>query len=457
VIRRRAALTASDGKGNSTDVLPPTPVQTSVAPSKARHVMFAFVIALAIITYIDRVCISQAAPDIRRELGLTETQMGWVFSAFTISYALFEIPGGWMGDRYGPRSVLMKVVVMWSVFTAATGAAWNFLSMVVCRFLFGVGEAGCFPNVTKIFTIWLPSRERVRAQGILWMSARWGGAFTPLLVAAVLGLMSWRWAFVLFGALGVFWAVAFYRWFRDKPSEHPSVNAAELALMDGAEINAPSHASVPWGRLVQSPTVWLLWLQYFCMSYGWYFYITWLPTYLREARGVSLEKSAVLAGLPLFFGGIGCFVGGWVAKQLAERWMPVARARRIVACTGLFLAGAMLVIATRINDPVFAMVALGLASFSNDLAMAPDWAACMDVGGRLAGSLSGSMNMMGNLGGAVGPVVVGYILNSTKISADAPPTAQGWTTAFLVAAAIYGVGAIAWLFIDPVTPLEDRK
>ena len=286
---------------------------------------------------------------------------------------------------------------------------------------------------------------------------RWGGAFTPLLVAVVLGVMTWRWAFVLFGALGVFWAIGFFRWFRDRPAEHPGVNAAELALMDGAEVNAPSHASVPWGLLAKSPTVWLLWLQYFCMSYGWYFYITWLPTYLREARGVSLEKSAILAGLPLFFGGIGCFVGGWVAKQLAERWMPVARARRIVACTGLVLAGAMLVIATRINDPVFAMIALGLASFSNDLAMAPDWAACMDVGGRLAGSLSGSMNMMGNLGGAVGPVVVGYILNSTKVSVDAPPTLQGWTTAFLVAAAIYGVGAIAWLFIDPVTPLEERK
>jgi len=427
-----------------------------VAPSKARHVMFVFVITLAIITYIDRVCISQAAPNIRHDLGLSETQMGWVFSAFTISYALFEIPGGWLGDRYGPRSVLMKVVVMWSFFTAATGAAWNFVSMVVCRFLFGVGEAGCFPNVTKIFTIWLPSNERVRAQGILWWSARWGGAFTPLIVAFVLGYMSWRWAFVLFGALGIFWAVGFYRWFRDKPSEHPGVNAAELALMDGAEANAPSHAKVPWGKLCSSPTVWLLWLQYFCMSYGWYFYITWLPTYLREARGVSLEKSAILAGLPLFFGGIGCFVGGWAAKQLAERWMPVARARRIVACTGLFMAGAMLVIATRINDPVFAMIALGLASFSNDLAMAPDWAACMDVGGRLAGSVSGSMNMMGNLGGAVGPVVVGYILNSTKVSADSPPTMQGWTTAFLVAAAVYGVGAIAWLFIDPVTPLEER-
>ncbi|MBL9209100.1 MAG: MFS transporter [Opitutaceae bacterium] len=425
-------------------------------PSRARHVMLGFVVVLAIITYIDRVCISQAAGDIRRDLGFTEQQMGWVFSAFTISYALFEIPGGWMGDRYGPRSVLMKVVVMWSVFTAATGAAWNFLSMVVCRFLFGVGEAGCFPNVTKIFTIWLPANERVRAQGILWLSARWGGAFTPQLVVLVFAFVNWRWAFVLFGALGVVWAVAFFRWFRDRPSEHPGVNAAELALMDGAERNAPSHASVPWRRLCTNPTVLLLWLQYFCMSYGWYFYITWLPTYLREARGVSLQKSALLAGLPLFFGGIGCFVGGWAAKRLAERWANVRRARRVVACTGLFGAGALLVIATRINDPVYAMLALGCASFANDLAMAPDWAACMDVGGRLAGSLSGSMNMMGNLGGAVGPVVVGYILASAKISPDAAPTMAGWTMAFLVAAAIYVVGAIAWLFIDPVTPLEER-
>jgi MFS family permease len=348
----------------------------------------------------------------------------------------------------------MKVVVMWSFFTAATGWAWNWLSLVVCRALFGAGEAGCFPNATKIFTIWLPSRERVRAQGILWLSARWGGAFTPLLVAAVMAFVNWRVAFGIFGALGVVWAVAFFRWFRDRPAEHPAVNAAELALLDGAERNAPAHAAIPWGRFVASRTVWLLWLQYFCMSYGWYFYITWLPTYLREARHVPLEKSAVLAGLPLFFGGIGCFVGGWLAKRLAHQSGDVRRARRVVACTGFVGAGAMLVLATRIGDPVLAMVALGLASFANDLAMAPDWAACMDVGGRFAGSLSGSMNMMGNLGGAVGPLVVGYILAAGKAVPDAAPSLESWTTAFLVAAAIYGVGAVAWLFIDPVTPLE---
>lgn len=426
-------------------------------PSRARHTVLWFVITLAIITYIDRVCISQTAGDIRRDLNLNEAQMGWVFSIFGLAYSLFEIPGGWMGDRYGPRSVLMKVVVLWSIFTAATGMAWNYVSMLVSRFLFGVGEAGCFPNVTKIFTIWLPSSERVRAQGILWLSARWGGAFTPLLVVWVLTFMTWRWAFVFFGAVGVIWAIAFYMWFRDRPKDHPSVNAAELALMDGAEKNAPSHASVPWGKLCKSPTVWLLWVQYFCMSYGWYFYVTWLPTYLREAKGLPLAKSAFLAGLPLFFGGIGCFVGGWAAKKLAQRWSSVAKARRVVAVTGLFSAGAMLVIATRIDNAVFAMIALGLASFSNDLAMAPDWGACMDVGGRLAGSLSGSMNMMGNFGGMLGPLVVGLILNASKATPDSAPTMEGWTTAFLVAAAVYAVGAIAWMFIDPVTPIETEE
>src|SRR6185295_9246151 len=200
----------------SNDTSTAAAASTGVAPSRTRYWVIVFAITLAIITYIDRVCISQAAGHIRSDLALNEKQWGWLFFAFGWAYALFEIPGGWMGDRFGPRSVLMKVVVMWSMFTAATGAAWNFTSMVVCRFLFGVGEAGCFPNVTKIFTIWLPSNERVRAQGLLWLSARWGGAFTPLLVAWVLSFVNWRWAFVLFGMLGVIWAVGFYRWFRDR-------------------------------------------------------------------------------------------------------------------------------------------------------------------------------------------------------------------------------------------------
>lgn len=426
-------------------------IDPGAPPTRARQLAVAFVVVLAIITYVDRVCISQAAVHIRADLGLSDTQMGWVFSAFTISYALFEIPAGWMGDRYGPRRVLMKVVVLWSFFTAATGWSWNFVSMVICRALFGVGEAGCFPNITKIFTVWLPQRERSGAQGILWLSARWGGAFTPLLVAWVLSLTNWRMAFGLFGLLGIAWAVFFFRWFRDRPAEHPGVNAAELALLDGAESNAPGHGPMPWRALLASGTVWLLWLQYFCMSWGWYFYITWLPTYLREARGLPIGTGALLAGLPLFFGGIGCFVGGWATHWLARKWINVGRARRVVACTGLVAAGALLIFATRIGHPVLAIVVLALASFCNDLAMAPDWSACMDVGGRLAGALSGSMNMMGNLGGAAGAIVVGYLLDGARATAASP--FAGWNLAFFVAAGLYAIGAAAWCFIDSTTPL----
>ena len=174
-----------------------------------RHKVIAFAITLAVLSYIDRVCISQAAPIISKEFNLTKDDMGTVFAAFALAYALFEIPGGWMGDKMGPRKVLMRIVIWWSFFTAITGFMWNKLSLVIARFLFGAGEAGCFPNRTKSFTTWLPVQERVRAQGILWMSARWGGAFTPLLVVFLFKFISWRMAFVLFGLLGVVWAVAF--------------------------------------------------------------------------------------------------------------------------------------------------------------------------------------------------------------------------------------------------------
>lgn len=430
---------------------------TPMVPSRARYTVVMFALLLAMITYIDRVAISQASGDIRRDLGFGPKEMGWVFSAFTIAYALFEIPGGWLGDRIGPRRVLLRVVTFWSFFTAATGWTWNLASMLVCRFLFGAGEAGCFPNLTKVFTIWLPSADRPRAQGILWLSARWGGAFTPALVALILSQINWRWAFVVFGFLGVLWAIAFGRWFRDRPSEHPSVNAAELAMLDGADRNAPSHASVPWRRLFGSPSVWLLWLQYAGLSYGWYFYITWLPTYLREARGMPLEKSAVLAGLPLFFGGIGCFVGGWLARKLGRTSFGVARARKSVAAVGLFGAGLLVLLVSHVQSPMMAIFVLGLASFSNDLAIANSWAACMDVGGRFAGSLSGSMNMMGNVGGAIGAVVVGYILDAGRSSATAVPSLESWSASFTVAAIVYGVAAVAWLMVDPVTSIDTEE
>ena len=416
-------------------------------PSGTRHWILLFAATLAVITYIDRVCISQAAGDMQHDLHLTKVQMGWTFAAFAWAYALFEIPGGWLGDKMGPRRVLTRVVLWWSFFTAATGWTRNLISLLVTRFLFGAGEAGCFPNLAKMFTNWLPSGERSRALGVMWLSARWGGAFTPLLVVWVFSLMSWRHAFELFGVIGIIWAVIFYLWFRDNPRDHRGINPAELELLQGTQQNCAGHADVPWKRFLGSPTVWLLWLQYFCFSYGWYFYITWLPTYLREARGLELKKGALLAGLPLFFGGVGSMFSGWLAAWLIRRGAKVTRLRRILAYTGYLGAAGMLLLSPYITDPVLAMIAMGLASFSLDLALPGCWSTCMDVGGRFAGTLSGSMNMAGNIAGGVAPVAVGYILRFTG---------HNWLITFWISAAIYVLGGVCWMWIDPVTPLDHQ-
>jgi ACS family glucarate transporter-like MFS transporter len=433
----------------SDDLQPEWTVRPSAQrPTCTRYWVLVFTVTLAVITYVDRVCISQAAPQIREALGLNHAQMGKVFGAFGLAYALCEIPGGRLGDWLGPRRVLTWVVTWWSFFTAATGWAWNLASLWVIRLLFGAGQAACFPNLTKVFTLWLTRPERIRAQGYMWLSARWGGAFTPLLVVAAFALLSWRSVFLFFGAVGVVWGAIFYWWFRDHPREHRSVGAGELELLQGNEANLARHARVPWGRLVASPAVWLLWAQYFFVSYAWYFYITWLPTYLQEARGVSAKYAAVLAGMPLFFGGFGCVASGFLTGWLVRRSLSMTFVRRLLGTVGGGGAAGMLLWSCYIQDPTWAMVAMGLSSFCNDLIMPGSWGACMDVGGRFAGTLSGSMNMMGNFGGMVGPVAVGYILQNT---------ARNWEITFWLSSAACLLAAVCWLFIDPVTPLEGAK
>ena len=414
-------------------------------PTRVRYWVIVFAVSLAVVTYIDRVAISFAAPFITHDLGLTSVQMGWTFGAFGWAYALFEIPGGWLGDRYGPRSVLMRIVLWWSFFTAATGWAFNFLSLIATRFLFGAGEAGCFPNLTKAFTTWLPKRERVRAQGIMWLSARWGGAFTPPLVALVMRYVGWRHGFEIFGAIGTIWAVLFYRWYRNDPLQNPRLNAAERELLREAASNAAGHGDVPWARFAASRQVWLICLQYFCLSYGWYFYVTWLPTYLGQARHLDVKSVAFFSIAPLFFGGLGNPVSVFVGSRLFRRNGDLRKTRRIMAYFGFSGASGFLLLSTQVNDPLLATLSIGLASFSNDLVMPGAWAACMDVGGKHAGSLSGAMNMWGNIGGALCPTVIGYILLWTH---------NNWNMTFYLSATIYLMGIICWKFLDPVTPLE---
>lgn len=415
--------------------------------TRARYWVIVFAVALAIIQYVDRVCISKAMPSIQRELGFSNVQVGYVFGAFTLAYALFEIPGGWLGDRFGPKKVLMRVVLWWSFFTAATAWAGSALTMIAVRFLFGAGEAGCFPNITKVFTTWLPKDERVRAQSILWLAARWGGALTPLLVVGVLGIVgSWRRAFELFGSLGVVWAFFFYRWFRDNPHQHPAVNDAERQLLTGVDNLASSHAKVPWRVFFTSRSAWLLWIQYACLSYVWYFYVTWYPTYLDATYGQTLGpvKLAVLAGLPLFGGGFGSLIAGFCTAPLARRAGGVGRARRLLAAFGFVAASGLLLASAYAVNPFVLALLIALAGMCNDFVLPCAWGTCMDLGGRFAGTFSGSMNMMGNLGGFLAPIAIGYILDRTG----------SWNLTFYISSVVYLAGAVCWMLLDAETPLD---
>jgi sugar phosphate permease len=408
------------------------------ATSHVRYSVIAFGSSLAILSYVARVCISQMSPLIAHDLSLNKAQVGTVFSIFLISYAIFEIPGAWYGDWVGPRKGLLRIVSAWSAFTALTGAAWNFGSLVAIRFLFGIGEAGAFPMITKSFTTWLPRSERTLAQGILWTSARWAGAFTPLLVVWSLRYMSWRWSFVLFGSIGWIWALLFYLWYRDDPRRHPGVSAAELSMLDTAAAPSREHAKVPWGRLLRSRSVLLLSAQYFCVSFSWYFYLTWLPTYLEEYHHLSPVKAAQYAVLPLLFCGIGSLCCGFFSKRIAQ-WTGVQRMRQIMACTGFACAGLLLALATRMPTVQTTMAMMAAACFFNDQVVPNSWASCMDIGGKYSSSVAGTMNLMGNLAGAASSSIGGFILYRTG---------NNWNLFIEILAGVYFLGVLCWPFID---------
>lgn len=409
-------------------------------PTRARHGVVALAIGLAVLSYVQRVAISQAAGPISHDLHLSKAQMGLVFGAFGLSYALFELPAGLLGDRLGVRRVLVRIVLAWSVFTALTGAAWNVASLCTIRFLFGAGEAGCFPNLTRMLSGWLPARERVTAQSLMWASTRWGGAATPPLVLALILLFGWRWAFVGFALLGVAWCAAFLFWFKDDPAQSRFVNAAELEMLKDSRAFT-AHSSVAnrdWVSLLLTPEVVVLILQYFCFSFVWYFYITWLPTYLREARGQSAGQAAGLAVLPLLFGGFG---------SLATGLMPLRVPRRVIAFWG-FLGTAVLLFAfTRIHAVLPAMLCMGMASFSSDLTMPISWNTCAEIGGSYTATVAAAMNMLGNLAGFVAPVVGGIILQRTG---------GNWNPLIYLMIGAAVVSAACWLYLNPEKAARKR-
>ena len=393
-------------------------------PTQVRRGVLAFACSLSLITYLDRVCISRAQHEMQRDLGFSDAALGLVFSAFTLGYAIFEVPAGYFGDTWGPRSILTRIVIAWSVFTALTGCVWPFslpigplvfdslALMLLLRFLFGAGEAGAYPLLTRVVADWFPTRERGSALGAIWMWARVGGAFAPLALGRLSVLVGgWRQAFWVLGGVGVLWAVAFRLWFVDRPENHPGVNDAERRLIsEGKAASSPGQAWPGWGVILGSPSVLLLCFSSFWLCFGWFFYPTWQPRYLKDVFGFEADgwRLELISGAPFLAGAAGCLFGGKLTDVLIRGPLGPRWGRAVIALGGFVGAGACVLATGFVTEAWQAVALLCLAFLVNDLAVPVMWASAGDIGGPCAGSLSGLMNTVGWGLGSFGPFLTGW-------------------------------------------------
>ncbi len=411
-----------------------------VIASRTRYLVVGLAVLLAMVTYLDRACLGTLAPAIMRDLSLTKDQMAWVYSAFAIAYAAFEIPTAWWADRVGTRRVLTRIVLWWSAFTMATGAAFGFTSLVAIRFLFGAGEAGAWPSVARTFSRWIPRSERGRVQGVFFAGAHLAGGVTPAIALALLQLLSWRTIFVVFGALGLLWAALWHRWFRDEPAQHRRVNAAELERITANRLPDSPHRGgrAYWRRLFGQRNVWALCLMYFPNSYAFYFCITWLPTYLREKHGFSAASLALFSGLPLLLSVLGDLLGGVTTDAVTARFgLRIGRAA--VGGVAYLVAGAAMIGGALTHQPVLAATLIAAAVGASMFTLAPAWGTCQDIGGNDAAVVSAAMNTSGQVSSILSPLMVTFLLARFG----------DWNAPLIVMGALFLLGGAAWTRIDP--------
>ena len=401
---------------------------------------------LALLLYIDRVCISVAKDPVAGDLGLSDKAMGWVLSIFALGYALFQVPGGRLADRFGPRLALTSIVTFWSALTALTGAVWNSISLLLVRFFFGAGEAGAFPGMSRAIFSWIPLKERGLITGINFSGSRLGAAFALPFVAWLIDAYGWRMTFGILGVIGAVWAVGWWVLFRDDPMEHSAISEAEKEYIKTHRQQTTANTKndkLPLRQLFSSPNMWMTMVQYFCSNFTFFFALTWLFPYLKSKYQLDAMEAGFYASAPFIFGAIGNWLAGWLVDYIYKqgRWNA---SRSLTAMIGFGLAAVGLIGSIYMDTALGAVIFLSLAILGADMTLPPSWTLCVDIGKQHAGTVSGAMNMAGNIG--------------SFITALAFPYLQAWTGSvtpfFFLGAALNVLGVILWSRIRADQPLS---
>ena len=433
-----------------------TEKQSSARPSVVRFAVLAWLCVAAALSYVNRNAIAVAESTVRGDLGLTKEQSGWLMSAFFISYALFQIPGAWVGQRFGARQVLPAFAVGWSLATAAM-AAGGFVMLIAARFLKGVAQAGLFPVSTGVIAKWFPTTGRAFATGALASFMSVGGAAGAALTGWLVVDIGWRWMFALYSLPGVLWAAWFWKWFRNAPQEHASVNAAERELiqrhqvMTGADVSSPpgaveqksdgqsSTTPIPWLQLLSSPAMWCICGQQFFRAAGYMFFTSWFATYLQESRGVTIGRSGLLTMLPLLAVVVGSLTGGVVSDAILRHTRSLRLARQAVAGCSLGLCAALTLSACFFADALAAVLIISAGSFFAAIAGPCGYTITIDLGGEHVPTVNSVMNMCGNLGAMLFPLAVPWLLRETG----------SWNVVLLSFGGLYVAAALCWWCLKP--------
>jgi len=427
-------------------------------PTRVRYQVLAAACSLAVIAYIHRVGFATATTEIKSEFSLSSRDIGFLMTAFLLAYGGFEVPGGLLSDRFGVRQLLTILVLGWSLMTggitlvALFPAAAAFYLLCLLRFLFGMFQAGGFPALSRMMTDWMTRQERASAQGLIWMSSRLGGALIPLILGALFTFVGWKSAVWIVTGVGLIWCVVFWLWFRNRPEEMSQVNALEREIIVLGRGNI-LQGHLAWSTLFRSRSVWGLCLMYGFGGFAATFFVTMLPDYLQNHRGLSPTQTIWLTSLPLACGIVACATGGFLSDWFIRRSGNRKWGRRINGAVGLTLAGLAFFSTIWVHNVYLLGVLLCFTFFCNDINMGPAWAACADVGERYAGTVGGAMNMIGNLAAAAMTTIAGVLLDLKQPIPLGVLQVSGRDLLFAIFGLFFILAASCWLLVDVTQPL----